>query len=104
MIIFLVLAVWGVVADRKYLKAGGNRTTRLEMFLWSVPPVGFVAYMILLMLTADASRVDWGMVAHGIGQMTGTTLPAYLCLYEARRWYVRYKHPLINATRASESP
>jgi hypothetical protein len=46
------------------------------------------------MLTANADRVDWNQVGQNLGGMFVTTFPAYLTLYEAGRWFVRWKNPI----------
>jgi hypothetical protein len=95
-LIIVIVAIWGVTADRRYLKAGGKKTGTVEMILWSIPVVLFVAFMIVMMV-ANHEHADWNAVAHGLGGTFATTFPAYLCLYEARRLYVRQKHPLKRA-------
>ena len=93
-LIWWVLAIFGAVRDSRYIKAGGKKPSVLELILWSLLPVLFVGNFLFLMLTADRNRVDWDQVTHGLGEMLATMIPAYLTLYEAGRWFVRWKNPV----------
>ena len=101
-LIFWIGAVWGAIADRRYMRAGGKKPSKLEVILWSAPAILFAAFSLFMMFT-NHQNVDWDGLAYALGQMVATTFPAYLCIYELRRWFTRYRYPASSGLKTPNS-
>jgi len=84
--IFLLWAVWGAIANWRYVKRGGVRATRRDKF-WGLAAVGLGLAVIVFFGARGAS-------AESVGSMTATVGALIFLLWEFSRWRVRRKNPL----------
>ena len=89
LLLVIVLAIAGAVADWKYHKAGGKPSSRRDrIFFWS---------LALLIVAAIALTEFAGWDPNGILAFTVIPLTAWLSLaWEIGRWRMRRKYPLPN--------
>lgn len=93
---FLIIAIWGAVIDRRYIKSGGQKVSRLEIILWWISPM----LILLSGIFVIAVRNELGSeeTANSFGRLIGRNFCAFFAFYEGRRWLVRRKYP-INTNR-----
>ncbi len=83
--IFILWALWGAIANWRYVKLGGVRATRTDK-LGGLAAVGLGLALIVFLGARGAS-------AESIGSMTATIFAVIFSLWEFSRWRVRRKNP-----------
>jgi hypothetical protein len=94
---WIIAAIWSGIIDGRYITAGGKRASPLETALWATPPFLFTLLFIVL-ATRAGFQANWDQIIDGIVNFVMITLPAYFCIYQVRRWFVRRKNPLAVAS------
>jgi hypothetical protein len=84
--IFILWALWGAIANWRYVKRGGVRAARSEK-LGGLAAVGLGLALIVFLGARGAS-------AESMGSMTATMFALIFSLWEFSRWRVRRKNPL----------
>ncbi len=91
--ILLILAIAGLVCDRRYLKAGGKPPSDTHYRLMFITMIVFAAFVAVLSLMSN----DPGTVLIQIGFRIGILLFA---LWQLGRFRMRRKYPLYNASKS----
>jgi hypothetical protein len=84
--IFILWAIWGAIANWRYVKRGGVRATRTDK-LGGMAAVGLGLALIVFLGARGAS-------AESLGSMTATIFALIFSLWELSRWRVRRNNPL----------
>jgi hypothetical protein len=84
--IFILWALWGAIANWRYVKRGGVRATRTNK-LGGLTAVGLGVALLVFLGVRGAS-------AESIGSMTATMTALIFSLWELSRWRVRRKNPV----------
>lgn len=89
--LLLVLSIAGAVADWRYKRNGGKRSTRRDRML----------YLIALLLVASLLAVLWQIGGPQEAGIIGSIIPSLAILlfaaWEMGRWRVRRKNPLSSS-------
>lgn len=84
--IFILWALWGAIANWRYVKRGGVRASRTDK-LGGLAAVGLGLALIVFLGARGAS-------AESIGSMTATIFALIFSLWEFSRWRARRRNPL----------
>jgi hypothetical protein len=89
-VVLLILAIWGAVADRRYKRKGGKKSSNRDKVMFLIALVLIVALFVVLGLIGGSSADIGGM----IGQASPVIAILLFALWELGRWRVRRNNPL----------
>lgn len=95
---FFLLAIWGGIADWRYVRKGGVRSgNTVRILVWTLAAV-YLPIVILYGYRLGATGATLESVGENAGELTAHFFMLVFAAYELLRWRVREKHPIITST------
>jgi protein-S-isoprenylcysteine O-methyltransferase Ste14 len=89
-VFFLVMAIYGAVVDRRYLRAGGARSTLRGKFYFGI---AVALYFVFILVNGGWFRQ--APTPEAMGAALPDLFVRLFALWEFARWRTRSRHPLI---------